>query len=187
MNDWDKLKAAHTLLDVVGHQQQQIDSLLGDLKQVAARYEASLGRLPVQIQAGVDAALPMAAENAAKRIASAWTEANSHADRATLAYLRAEKIAPRLLFGAICIGMLVFAIGIVYIEKWVLPDLDTLIAWRSEVAMAQQTVVMLEDRGSRAQVAKCHDQSGGEHLCVRVDVNRRTDLSGFRIIVPKSP
>ncbi len=183
--NWDPLKAAYTLYETTIRQQKQNDALLRDLQALAHRYELAVNALPAKVAEGVNQGLPQAATLAAERIAANWTEANAHAEAATAAYVKAEKIAPWLLFGAIGIGTLFVALLGIYVSQRMLPNAQQI----ADLQIKQQTLLAniqaLEQRGGSASLAYCHGPSRKQELCILVDANTKTNLPGYRIIVTK--
>ncbi|XLZ71474.1 hypothetical protein ABT364_05760 [Massilia sp. SR12] len=179
---FDPLKAAYRLNEATEIQQEQIAALILELQQVATRYGDTLDKLPAQIAKGVNRALPEAAETAAKRIAANWKQANEHADKATIAYARAKRAAPWLLFGSIAAGTL-FVLGLgTFIALKVLPNAGQIAKLETEVQSLRATIAELEKKGGRTPLAYCNDMQGQTHLCVRVDETRQSDVPGYRIV-----
>jgi hypothetical protein len=184
MNDqWNVLRAVCTLSESVAQQRDEIGDLITKLAAASQRYDKAVEALPQQVDAGVDRALGNAAQEAASLISARLTEANAHADAATIAYARAAKVAPWLIFGSVAITMLFMLWIGVSIARHLLPSADRIAALRIEEQTLRANVNELEKRGGRTPLAVCNDLRGQPHMCVRVDDRHKTDLPGYRIIV----
>ena len=179
---WNPLQAAYSLYEAAKRQQTQTDALLGELRQLVRSYQQTLTLLPAQIEQGVNRALPDAAETAARRIASNWTDANHHAEAAARAYEKAKRAAPWLIFGSIGAGLLfVGALG-TFIALKLLPSADRIAELRVEEQKLRATIAALEKKGGRTPLAYCDDQKGNRHLCVRVDQNNKSVSPSYQIV-----
>lgn len=180
--DWNPLQAAYTLNEAAKRQQTQTDALVGEMRQLVRAYRDTLAVLPIRIEEGVERALPNATEVAAQSIAANWTVANQHADAATLAYSKAQRAAPWLIFGSIGIGLLFAVVLGTYISLKLLPSADQITELRMEEQKLSATIAELVKRGGRTPLAYCDDKKGIQHLCVRVDENKKSTTPGYMIV-----
>lgn len=182
MNEWNPLQAAIALFEESERQHKRNSELLNRLNNAAARYEAAAALMPAQIAKQLNEVLADAASNAAKQIASKWTAANEHADRASVAYAKAAHMAPWHVFLLAALGMVVASGAMIFIAFRIVPNPDTVIAWRMEEANLRARVDLLEKRGGNTRLAYCNDSRGRQHLCIAVDETMKTNLNGYRII-----
>lgn len=139
-------------------------------------------RLPDELKQALQKALPSAAENAAKMIASQWTQANTHAERATAAYKDATAQARKIIltstmfiFGILIIGLITFGISI-------FKRIDELASLQSDKDRLEAIVQQLTLRGGYANVKQCYDTAQRPRLCVRVDEKAKTSDKRWQVI-----
>lgn len=185
MTDMDRttVQVASALLDEAERQQAVVAELIKRLDRAVTGLEKSKEQLPAALAHQVNAKLSEAARQAAAEIASNWTEANTHAQRATQAYRDEASWAPRKIMlinlAAIVLGVL----AMVAVAWCFLPDEGRLLQLRAEQAQLEENIRLLEARGGKAQVRSCLDTKGKAHVCVRVQ-DSPTYGDGFRIVRP---
>ncbi|THC40640.1 hypothetical protein [Massilia sp. Mn16-1_5] len=152
------------------------------VSQAAATLELSCERLPEAIALRLDEKLPDAAAKAATAIASRWTNANAHADRAAKAYEEATKLARQNIYGGALIVIAAFATGVAALAFWILPNHDQIVAMRMEKAQLEATLSKLTYDGARANVQPCVDSAGAARLCIRIDESAKIQGRGLKVI-----
>lgn len=149
--------------------------------QASTALQQSSTKLPAEMARHLDQQLPAAAAQAARMIASQWTEANTHAERATKAYQEATANARKVVYGGAAVMLTILTIAVLVLTKWILPNSDELTRLREEKTQLQMTIDQLTRNGARANVQPCTDRSGRDRLCVRVDESVKIG-SGLRVI-----
>jgi hypothetical protein len=166
-----------------GHENfERAEDLYAQIAAAAEALKVTSQRLPSVMARDLEEKLPQAADKAALTIASRWTEANKHAERATEAYKKATDLARKAIYGGAAIMLMIMAAGIIFLGKWVLPSLDQLAQKRLEIAQMEQTINQLTKKGGRANVIPCSDIQGHPRLCVQVDDSVKTATRGLRVI-----
>lgn len=182
MENWDPLRAAITLFETSERQQQRTEELLAKVQLATERLNIVTRGLPQQLTNEMGAVLSTAAINAAGQIASNWTEANEHAERASAAYQSAARWAPARVF---MLAFACFALGVggmIAVGCWVLPKGEAIAAWRSEEAALKANVDVLRQQGGRVNLVECKDSQSVRRLCVQVDETAKTNLRGYRVV-----
>lgn len=183
MTDMDRatIQVASALLDEAQRQQAAVADLIKRLDRAVAGIEKSKEQLPTALANQVNAKLAEAARQAAVAIASNWTEANTHAQRATQAYRREATWAPRKIMAINLAAILLGVAAMVAVAWRFMPNEDYLAQLRADQAGLEENVRRLEGLGGRAQVAPCRDAKGKMQVCVRVQ-EAPMFKEGYRII-----
>lgn len=147
---------------------ERADATQAQLSRTAEEFRHTTLRLPAEIARSLESKLPRAAQEAAEMIASKWTDANVHADRAAAAYQTATQQARRAIYGGAAILLGVFAAVLLIVGLWILPKFDEVAALRVEKANLEEKINLLTKNGARANLVRCSD-SQRERLCVWID------------------
>ncbi|RJF97154.1 hypothetical protein D3871_00350 [Noviherbaspirillum saxi] len=182
MSQYSLEKAAAAVFEASAQQQRETKATLDALKDAAAKFETKAGALPREIFAQVDRALPDAAHKAAGQIASNWTEANLHAERAAEVYKNAVRWAPWRIGGMAVLSTFCGVLGIVIAAKFVQPNEDVVAALRREEADLRAKIQQLSTKGGYSTVVGCYDSNNRNRLCVLVDESAKIPVKGYRVI-----
>lgn len=160
---------------------ERAEKLNGELAKTTGTLNEIARLLPAAVSAKVDATMPKIAGDAAKMIASEWTDANEHAEKATEAYREATADARKAvftwagtLFGALALVILILVF-------WILPNSKELAGMQAEKAQLEFTLGQLTKQGARANVVPCLDANGHDRLCVQIDESARVP-KGLQVI-----
>lgn len=171
-NLWD---AAAEQQKTVAQQQLTANLAIDGINTATSSINQAAKSLKGQLATEVQDALKDASTKAAELLTKKFTEANEQANLAAANYRSAVKWASWRVFGiAIGLGLAITAGG-----SYVLHEEIQML--RDERAQLLRTVNVLEQRGGRATVTSCADQSYSQRMCVHV-VDDRTRQKYWMII-----
>lgn len=182
MNQDSFARAAAAVFEESARQQRATKEVLTAISATIRHFQAQTDALPHQVLKSVDQALPAAAGKAASSIASKWTDANKHADKATKAYQEALRWSPWKIAGMAMFCTLCGIFGMVVTARSVLPQADVVAALRIEEANLRQKIQQLTGNGGFANVVICYDTRNRKRLCVQIDESARVPNKGYRVI-----
>lgn len=182
MTDEEYSQIVYTLWQAGLENSRRAESLQQQLSVAANALKNTSYKLPDELARSIENKLPDAAEKAAAMIASRWTEANTHAERATAAYKDATDHARRNIYGAAAALIAVFAFALILMGLWIFPSFDELASMREEKARLHATITQLKDGGGLANVQSCQDSTRRTRLCVRVDETAKVSDKRWRVI-----
>lgn len=182
MTDEEYSRIVYALWQAAQESSQRADALQSEISAASTALRNTAIKLPDELKKALQKELPSAADNAAKTIASRWTEANTHAEQAAAAYKDATVQARKTILIPAAILLGIFTIGLIVFGILLFKRVDELAYLHAEKARLETTIQKLARGGGYANVRQCTDAAQRPRLCVRIDEAVKVSDKRWRVI-----